>query len=114
VTSTTTNALVWRVEPVASWPAGDLLGDEPAKLVPAFDPADLSATERDIRESLREMAGVGDAILCYGGLRTFSPGERVDVFAVHEAMIEDIREDDGAFGEMADVLADDHENGDQQ
>jgi hypothetical protein len=103
--STADTDLVWRVEPADSWPAGDLLGDEPAKLVPAFDPADLTATERDIREDLQEMGGIGDGILCYGGLAQFAPGEDVDVFAVHEALVADLREDDGPFGEIADVLA---------
>jgi hypothetical protein len=97
-------ALVWRVESADSWPAGDLLGDEPAKLVPVFDRADLSSTERDIRESLREMGGIGDGILCYGGLTRFAPGECVDLSDVDEALVEDLREDDGPFGEIAEVL----------
>jgi hypothetical protein len=104
--TTATSALVWRVEPAASWPAGDLLGDEPAKLVPAFDPADLTATEQDTRESLQEMGGIGDGILCYGGLVQFAPGERVDVFDVHETLVADLREDAGPFGEIAEVLYD--------
>jgi hypothetical protein len=54
-TATEDTALVWHVEPAESWPAGDLLGDEPAKLVPEFNPADLTDTEQDIRDNLREM-----------------------------------------------------------
>lgn len=104
--STTDTALVWRVESADSWPAGDLLGDEPAKLVPAFDPADLTDTERDIRESLRETAGIGDGLLCYGGFARFAPGEQVDVFDVYDALIDEIREDDGVFGEIAEVVFD--------
>jgi hypothetical protein len=104
-TATEDTALVWHVEPAESWPAGDLLGDEPAKLVPEFNPADLTDTERDIRESLREMGGIGDGILCFGGLRRFAPGERVDLFDVHETLVTDLCEDDGPFGEIADVLS---------
>jgi hypothetical protein len=102
--NTEDTALVWRVEPAESWSAGDLLGDEPAKLVPAFDPADLTDTEQDIRESLREMGGIGDGILCYGALVQFAPGECADLSDVHEALVEDLREDNGPFGEIADVL----------
>jgi hypothetical protein len=50
------------------------------------------------------MGGIGDGILCYGGLARFAPGERVDVFAVHEALVADLREDAGPFGEIAEVL----------
>lgn len=55
----------------------------------------------------RELAGdgrVSDGILCYGGLAQFAPGERVDVFAVHEAVVADLRRDNGPFGEIAEVL----------
>ena len=61
-------ALVWHVEPTDSWPLDDPPGDEPAKLVPAFDPDDLSAAERDIREELWDVGGVGDSLMCGGGL----------------------------------------------
>jgi hypothetical protein len=99
-------APVWRAESAESWPAGDLLGDEPAKLVPEFDEANLTDTERDIRESLRESAGIGDGLLCYGGFARFMPSERVDVFDVYDALVDEIREDDGVFGEIAEVAFD--------
>ena len=101
--TTTDTALVWRVEAAESWPAGDLLGEEPSKLVPAFDSADLTDTERVISEDIQEMGGIGDGILCFGGLAEFSPGERVDVFDVHDTLVDDIREDEGVFGEIAEV-----------